>query len=156
MKKLNLILGILIGFTILSCSSDNDSNDPESTMSELLIQGSPWTFDHYEMVNIIDAGNSNFTQTDIENDVNLRENGITLTFNQNGICLVTIPNYGTDNWNWEIANSNQLKLTFEGAYTNIFENLNVSSNQLIFEGQSVSYDVSVQYEVMHYGKYYYK
>ena len=59
MKKLNLFIGLLIGLMIFSCSSDNN-DEPQLTVEELLVQGSPWTFDHYEMINIIDLGNSNY------------------------------------------------------------------------------------------------
>ncbi|NCO64935.1 MAG: hypothetical protein COZ17_13945 [Flavobacteriaceae bacterium CG_4_10_14_3_um_filter_33_47] len=155
MKKQNLLLAIIIGFLSLACSSDNN-DEPQLSIKDLLTQGSPWTFNHYEMINIIDAGSSNFTQTDIQNDVNSRENGTVITFNQNGTGSVFIPNEGTDNWDWEIINGNQLKLTFDGINSDILENLNVSSNQLIIETESVSYDEDVQYEVLHNGKYYYE
>ena len=156
MKKLNLLLGILIGLTILSCSTDEKNDNPELSMAELLIQNSPWAFDHYELINIIDAGNSDFTQTDIENDVNSRENSTILTFNQNGIGFVSISGGGTVNWNWEIINGNQLKLIHNEANSSILENLSVSSTQLIFDVESVTYDQNVHYEVLHNGKYFYE
>jgi hypothetical protein len=39
MKKLNLIIGILIGLTILSCSSDNDNGNQTDIAGELIVNG---------------------------------------------------------------------------------------------------------------------
>jgi hypothetical protein len=155
MKKLNLVLGILIGLMIFSCSSDSN-DEPQLTLEELLIQGSPWTFSHYEMLNIIDAGNSSFDQADIENDINQNNNGEIVTFNNDGTGSDFIPNHGTDLWNWEIINGNQLKITFDGGNSDVIENISTTSSQMIIEIESVSYDEQAQYEVLHNGKYIYE
>lgn len=155
MKKLNLFIGLLIVLTIFSCSSDNN-DEPKLTMEELLIQGSPWTFDHYEMLNILDAGNSNYNKSDIETDINLAVNGEIIKFNSNGTGSVTLPEDGTDTWEWEIVNGNQLKLTFASGESDIIENIIFKSSKMIIEGQSVSYDDQAKYEVLHNGKYFYK
>ena len=39
MKKLNLIIGILIGLTILSCSSDDDNGNQTDIVGELIVNG---------------------------------------------------------------------------------------------------------------------
>jgi len=156
MKKLNLLLIIFIVLSILACSSD-DNNDTQFSKEELLIQNSPWTFNHYEMINIVDAGNSDFTQTDIETDINQVVSGNVLTFNSNGTGSSFTPGEGTDTWQWEIINNNQLKILFDGTTeSSTFENLNVSSSQLVIESESVSYDAVVGFEVLHYGKFFYE
>ncbi len=153
MKKLNLLLTIIIGLSILSCSSSDDH--PQLSMSELLTQNSPWTFNHYEMINIIDAGNSSFAQSDVENSINQSNSGNIVTFNEDGTGSSFLPNEGTDNWQWEIVNDNQLKLTYDSGDVEIFENISVSSSQLFIEIESVVFDEIAIYEVTHYGKYFY-
>ena len=155
MKNLNLFIRLLVGFLVLSCSSDDD-NEPQVLMEELLINGSPWTFDHYELISIIDSGNSNYTQTDIENYTDDSQNGNIVIFKSDGTGSSSLPNEGTDNWGWEIVNNNQLKLNFGSGESDILENITVTSSQMVIEEQSVSYDESVQYEVLHYGKLIYK
>ncbi|MGS2727933.1 lipocalin family protein [Psychroserpens sp. BH13MA-6] len=85
MKKLNLLLGLLIGLTILSCSSDNnDSNSNEPTI-----------IGEWVLVNqIYDGQNENLS------DCELQE---TLTFNSNG----TLISYYTDNDPCEFFTDNQ-------------------------------------------------
>ncbi len=155
MKKLNLLFGILVGLTILSCSSNDDDNS-QLAITELLIQNSPWTFSHYEMIDIINSGNSNFTQTEIENDINSRENEIILMFNQDGTGSKSKPNEYTNNWNWEVVNGNQLKVYHVTLLITTEEIISVSANQLVTEHETGSYDESVQNHVIHNGKYYYE
>ncbi len=157
MKKLNLLLSILIGLTILSCTSDDDNDSPQTSMSELLTQNSPWTFNHFEMINIIDSGNSNFTQQDIETNINQEVNGQTVGFNSDGTGYTTIQGNVESNWEWEIVNGNQLKIIFDLANneTEVYENFSVSSTELVLDYQAVSYDENAMYEVLHYGKYFY-
>ena len=68
MKKLNLLIRILIGITILSCSSD-DSNNNQQTLSEMLINSSPWIFSSYDFIEVTeDNGTPNaLTEMEIEN-----------------------------------------------------------------------------------------
>jgi hypothetical protein len=152
MKKLNLLLILFIGVIIFSCSSDDNE---QLTVKELLIQGSPWIFSKYEMIKIIDAGNSNFTKSELENDVNIQLKGSVLIFNQNGTYSVSYPNEGIETWNWKIINDNELKLIFDSGNSKIYKIFNVTTNQLIIEIPNVLYDQDVRYEVSHYGKAFY-
>ncbi len=154
MRKLKLFAGLLICILLLNaCSSDDDNN--QHTIDELLTANSPWTFNYYEMINIIDAGNSSFTQEDIENETNISNSDVTVTFNEDGSGSSFTPGEGTDSWDWEIINNNQLKIIFDGGETSIFENFNVTSSQLTIETESVSFDPVAIFEVSHYGKFYY-
>jgi hypothetical protein len=159
MKKLNLLLGIIIGLTILSCSSDDNNDNEELSMSELLTQNSPWTFDHYEMLSILDSGNSDLTQTEIENETDIAYAGQVLTFNSDGTGNATFPSDQEDDneiWQWQIINENQLQLTFDGGQTSILENITVSNSQLTIQIESVTYDEDVTYEVLHLGNFFYE
>lgn len=161
MKKLNLLIGLLIGFMILSCSSDDSNNNddpPQSTigvMEVLLVQGSPWTFDHYEMISIIDGGNSTLTQQEIEAQTNQDLSGNQISFFQNGTGFTSVNGAIESNWEWEIINQNQLKITYSGNDFEIMDNLTVSSNELRVEYVGVTYDLDTDYEVLHNGTYFY-
>jgi hypothetical protein len=157
MKKLNLFFTILFITLIFSCSSD-DNNATELSITELLVQNSPWTFNHYKLINIIDSGNSDFTQADIENDINQNVGGNVLTFDEDGSGSSFLPEEGTDTWQWEIINSNQLKITYDGGNgeSDTFENISVSTSQFTVESESVSFDEVALFEVLHYGKFFYE
>ncbi|MBO6881333.1 lipocalin family protein [Winogradskyella sp.] len=119
MKKLNLLLGLLIGLTILSCSSDdNDSNTNEPTI-----------IGEWILVNqIYDGQNENLS------DCELQE---TLTFNSNG----TLISYYTDNDPCEFftetqqyeLNENELKIIFGQNSDFRFNVLTLSATELIIE-----------------------
>jgi len=140
--------------TFFSCSSDDDT---VLSKEEILVQNSPWTFNHYEMINIIDAGNSDFTQTDIESDINQVVSGTILIFNSDRTGSTFTPGEGTDTWDWEILNDADLKISYDGTTdSDTFENLSITSSQLIIEAESVSFDEVALFEVLHYGKYFYE
>ncbi|GHA51716.1 hypothetical protein GCM10007103_35200 [Salinimicrobium marinum] len=86
MKKIHLPVTILIALLFFSCSSDDDS--PHLSQSELLVENRPWIFNHYEVIEIIDAGHSEITRQFIVEDMNFYAAGLTLSFNQNGTLFI--------------------------------------------------------------------
>ncbi|WP_296384595.1 lipocalin family protein [Winogradskyella sp.] len=119
MKKLNLLLVVLIGITILSCSTDdNNSNSDEPTI-----------IGEWILVNQIYDG-----QNEDLSDCELQE---TLTFNSNGALI----SYYTDNDPCEFFTENQ-SFTLNGTELTIlfgqnsnfkFNVLTLSSTELIIE-----------------------
>ncbi|MDG4716190.1 lipocalin family protein [Winogradskyella marincola] len=119
MKKLNLLLGILIGLAILSCSSnDNDSSPNEPTI-----------LGEWILVNqIYDGQNENLS------DCELQE---TLTFNSNG----TLISYYTDNEPCEFftetqqyeLNGTELKILFGQNSDFRFNILTLTATELSIE-----------------------
>ncbi len=109
------------------------------------------------MTNIIDLGNSNLTQQDIETNINQEVAGQTVSFNENGTGFASIQGTVESNWEWEIVNGNQLKIIFDVTYNEfeIYENFSVTSTELVLDYEAVTYDENAMYEVLHYGKYYY-
>ena len=98
MKKLNLLLGILIGMIVLSCSSDdNDSNSNEPTIIGKWI-----------LVNQIYNGeNENLSDCQLQH---------TLTFNTNGTLISYYSDYDpceffTETQQYEL-NGDELKILF--------------------------------------------
>ena len=156
MKKLNLLIGILIGLTILSCSSND--NDSQLSTEELLIQGSPWAFNHYEVTNILDIGNSSYTELEIENDTNQALEGGILTFNNDGAVSDFFPNNNGPEftWDWEIINGSQLKIASANGSSETI-NIVVTSSQLITESEEgYTYDEQADYDILHSGKVFYQ
>ena len=61
MKKLNLLIGILIGLTILSCSSDDDNeNETPQTDSEFTINGTEYSIPNGFIISEFDGANNGF------------------------------------------------------------------------------------------------
>ncbi len=149
MKKIILFFLVTL---FISCNSDDNS---EPSTINLLTENSPWIFDHYQMLNIVDAGSSVITQQEIENDINSSLNGLSLTFNQDGSGFTSSVGEPNENWDWEIMSNNQLKIIYVGGEFEIFNNLNVTSTLLKMELESVTYDSNANYEVSHYGIYYF-
>ncbi len=59
MKKLNLFIGILIGLTIFSCSSDDDNqNGNPQTESEFIINGSDYSITNGFIISAFDGTNN--------------------------------------------------------------------------------------------------
>ncbi len=156
MKNLTIFY-LLISLVLTSCSSDN-SNDNQQSITDLIVQNSPWTFNHYQLLDIVDAGNSTMTQQEIENDVDTSLIDYTLTFNQDGSGNTYLPNEGTETWQWEILTNNQLKITYDNSNgeNDIYNNLNVTSSELTIEYQSVTFDSNATYEVLHNGIFYFE
>lgn len=119
MKKLNLLLGILIGLTILSCSSDNN----DSSSSEPTIMG------EWILVNqIYDGQNENLS------DCELQE---TLTFSSNGTLISYYTDYDpceffTETQQYEL-NGDELKILFGQNSDFRFNILTLSTTQLSIE-----------------------
>ncbi|UKM65052.1 hypothetical protein GSB9_01614 [Flavobacteriaceae bacterium GSB9] len=155
MKKLKVFIGFLIGFVIFSCSSESNDQSQQLAKEELLVQGSPWTFEHYKMINLIDAGNSTMTQQEIETKTNLDVSGNQISFSQNGTGFTSINGNTESIWEWEIIKQNQLKIIFCEDEFEIYDNLTVSSNELMIVYEAATYDPDAEYEVLHNGKYFY-
>jgi hypothetical protein len=151
MKKTLLIIGILSGIIFISCSSEDNINE-----SELLTQKSPWTYNYYEMLNFTEKGNSDYTKEDAENNENQSNNGRTLSFNNDGTGSTSIPNGQLSEFNWEIYDQDQLKLTFNNGSSNTAKILKISSAQLVIQVQEASYDNIADFLVLHEGKIFYK
>lgn len=115
MKKLHILIGLFIGLTILSCSSDDDSNSNEPTI-----------IGEWILVNqIFNGQNENLSECELQE---------TLTFNSNG----TLISYYTDNDPCEFftetqqyeLNETELKILFGQNSDFRFFVLNLTATQL--------------------------
>ena len=130
MKKLNLILTILIGLSILSCSSDDNDNTQTETeliigiwkpVSELQVVDGVQETDSYtcgEVTSFTFLQNGNYTFTSFQQD-------------DNNDCIEQ--NEYIISGTWEKLQANQYKLT-----TN-FENINTSEIQTEIETKEITF-----------------
>ena len=91
MKKISLmVISIFLLVVLIACQSD-DENIKSST-ERILVENSPWTFNRFELINIIDPGDGNFTKEDVENFYNTYSKGSEVTYYENGSGLITLQN----------------------------------------------------------------
>lgn len=124
MKKLNLIFGILIGVTILSCSSDDDSSKQQTiSANESTIIGK-WI-----LVNQIYNGqNENLSSCELQE---------TLTFNSNGTLISYYTDHDpcdffTENQQFEL-DGNELKILFGENSDFRYNVMNLNATELSFK-----------------------
>ncbi len=131
MKRLFLIF-TLATFT-MSCSSDDDVADfPESqTQTEILVNGSPWTFNHAE-VESVQRNDLNLTNEELKN---LSENAVApeFIFNSNGTVLLSA-NGNEFTAEFALINSNMKLIAPDGSE---FELKSVTINQSEFSYEQV-------------------
>jgi len=103
MKKLNLLLALLLGFTILSCSSDDDTNDNENLEKQLV----------------------QIKYQDLSNNQNQYVSNITYDTNGNIVEM--------NNENGQITNSYSYNSLNHLVHQEYFEYVNSTSNDLDFK-----------------------
>lgn len=155
MKKLNSVFSLVFAIMLFtSCSSDDNNTDAvgEVQLEEAMVQNGPWTFHHYEMINLVNAGNSTMTQVQIEGDMNLQQEGLTLVFNANGTGETVFEDEEGESWTWSIENGNDLKILYDDTVSDTYSNLSIINGKLKMEAESVTYDSTANLEVFHYGR----
>jgi len=154
MRKITLVAGLLFGLVLFnSCSSDDDTADvvAEVQLEDVMVQNSPWTFNHYELINVVNAGTSTMTPAEIESDMNLQLAGFTLIFNQDGTGETVIEGEEGESWTWVIENGDDLRIVYPGNFSDEYLNLSLLNSQLKMESESITYDSTANFEVLHYG-----
>ena len=137
MKKISLeVISVFLLVVLIACQSD-DENIKSST-ERILVENSPWSFNRYELINIIDPGDGNFTKEDVENFYNTYNDGSQVNYYENGSGLITLKNGETNEWLWRITNNNEMEITIDINNVNIFK-FNVSITELILESRNEGY-----------------
>ncbi|MDR6968877.1 hypothetical protein J2X31_002903 [Flavobacterium arsenatis] len=154
MRKIRLVASLLFGLVLFnSCSNDDDTADvvAEVQLEDVMVQNSPWTFSHYELINVVNAGTSAMTPAEIESDMNLQLAGFTLIFNQDGTGETAIEGEESESWTWVIENEDNLRIVYAGNFSDEYFNLSLLNSQLKMEAESVTHDSAANLEVLHYG-----
>lgn len=154
MKTKNaLIYFSLILFTF-SCSTEKEEPEPQLSVEQVMVAKSPWTFDHYEILEI-DYANSSFDENDIYDDMESRYEGHQLTFNEDGTGFNTSGEVGKQTWNWKVENDTLILIQENSEDARVKIN-KASDSELILKVQSSTYDSKENVRVYHTGNFYYK
>ena len=147
---------VIIGL-MTSCSKlveELKANEPDT--KSILVEESPWLFSDYEISVIEDDDGSGLSSQEIEDDMNLYSTGISFTFNTDGTGFIEIPGQGSENWVWTLTDD-RLK-TVSDTQTDRYTFFSADRNQFTFESRTTTIHLkdSVQYNVTHVGKYFFK
>ena len=152
-----LIIALL--FTLTSCKSDDDSSEMNANLTneELLIQGSPWTFDRYVLIQIVRDDGLNLTESEIVSMTEMDHVGEQVTYRSNFTGIARLSNGQTNSFNWIITPQGKLELTFQGG-PGIEYPFDVTGTELLIEAEAIIPDPidPLNSSLVHYGRYYYK
>lgn len=139
---------------VVFSSCEIEEETPALSNSEFLVQQSPWNFKTYELIDILDIGDSMLTIQQIENEITNELTGVELSFYADGTGFSN--NLGEDDseFIWQILDDNQLRLDFTtDGFEDIelYENLLVSFNELRISSDGATFDSEVDFNVLHFG-----
>ena len=118
MKKTNLVLSLFIGFTILSCSSDDDSTSDSINENQMIIGEWKITSETVDGVETV-YGNCGGDVLNISENGDFNDYGL---FENNGNCDID----GTENGTWTVEND-VLILDFEESLGLEIENWKINT-----------------------------
>ena len=132
-----LILGLI---TLLSCSNDTDDIEQDSRV-RILVENSPWAFQDYKLISVIERNNSKLTEEELENFIEKSITGATLSFNADGTGQSKSGTSDvTNTWTWTL-NKNEIQSIWdnpEGTMTT-WTNVEISSTQFKFEEDALNF-----------------
>ena len=143
---------------IYSCSKDDDEvvdeeqeEIVEPTREELLVINSPWTFTSYEVMEVTSTTNENITDEDINNFTTNLLAGFTMDFSEDGTLIIDHPLSGEISRTWVIFNDDII-FDSESNTPQIWQNIEVSENNMSMETTLFSIFEDTFDSVEHYGK----
>ncbi len=89
MKKLNLLLGILVGLTIFACSSNDDSTEETENTVKLYKKSEVYSNGNLTFDKTINYNSDNKIQSIITNDYGYKTESITANYSGNSILNIT-------------------------------------------------------------------
>ena len=158
MKKILILSITLITLTVLGSCSVEELFEEEATDSERLVAESPYTFDSYELYLVDDKGESDFTDEEVEADMNRYLQGARFTFKENGEGSVFNPEDGDRPFSWSLSNGTLTTTTSASGETNTYPDFKVGNSEINFSGRigTLHFRDSVSYTIIHTGNYIFK
>lgn len=142
MKRLTKYLIVILAFGFLiSCDSDENQNSTEN--SQLLVSQSPWGFNRFEVIEILDNDDYDIQVADITSKQNQRFDGQVIRFNSDGTGTTNNPL----EFNWKF-NGSKLVIT-NGYIYNLNYDLTISDSDLILSSNSFAF----QYQDLNSGRF---
>ena len=145
-----LILGII---TLFSCSNDND--DEQDSRINILVENSPWAYQDYKLIAVIERNNSTLTEEELENFIDETTTGSTIMFNADGTAMAKSGTSDiTNTWTYTL-NKNEILSIWDDPKGTIatFKNVEISSTQLRFEEDALNFIDDEGNNIKWYGTY---
>ena len=162
-KALLVLCFFGLQLSTISCSSDNESDDPmideemmESTPTEgdIVVQGSPWIYDFYELLEVIDRGQSQLTDAELIADVDMEFSDVEIVFFASGAGSETGFDGPPSTFNWRLGSGGEIEFTDQ--FGNLIEPPGefevVNDDSISFEFELITLDQEIDFEVVHRGK----
>ena len=158
MKKIPILCITLVTLAMLGSCSVEKLFEEEATDSERLVAESPYSFDSYELYLVDDKGESDFTDDEVEADMNRYLKGAKFTFKENGEGSIFNSEDGNIPFTWSLANSTMTTITIESGETNTYPDFKVGNSEINFTGRigTLHFRDSVSYTIIHTGNYIFK
>jgi len=153
MKTCVLSILLLSLIALFSCSEDSDDIEQDNRM-QLLIENSPWAFQDYSLISIIERNNSALTEEELEKFIEKTITGSTLSFQADGTGFSKSGTSDvTNNWSWTL-NKNEVQSIWDtnGRITT-WRNVEISSTRLRFESESLNFIDEEGNNIQWYGYY---
>ena len=156
----------LLSISIISCSSSSD-DDPEDilmpdtvdelTEADVVVAGSPWIFDRYELLEVRDRGTSVLTDDDLVMEMESLYADVEIVFRESGTGTETGFDNAPSTFNWILAANG--KVMFVDQLGNPLQGpgiFKVEEENISFEFESTVFDEEVNGDIIIYGKVYLK
>lgn len=153
MKTIKFLMLITTFCLINACSKDSDSKTEIST-EELLIENSPWVFNHYELSEILEGDITDIEL--LENDTKTGYNNLEFNFYKNGKATLQYPNSALSPFDWVISNNNLLGTPdpdFDGPF--LLKNISVSKSEFSFQLNDYFFNIDTYVTTTHTGTFYF-
>ena len=153
--------GLLL--STVSCSSDDKSDDSiddeemmdsTPTQGDIVVEGSPWVYDYYELIEVIDRGDSQLTDADLISDIDMEFSDVEIFFFASGGGSETGFDGPPSTFNWRLGSNGEIEFTDQ--FGNLIEPPGefevVDDNSISFEFELITPDQEIDFEVVHRGK----
>ena len=143
-----------------SCSTDSSDDQMEDetmenapTEGDIVVGGSPWIYDTYDLIEVTDRGNSELTDQDLIDATNMLFDGAEVNFFPTGLGTETGLDMAPSSFFWELDARGMVVFT-DGLGNSIeppgeFE---VLDNSISFELELTTLDSEIDFPVAHRGK----
>jgi len=101
-----IVLILLLG----SCSESEDLNEEVKieTNSDILTSKSPWQFERFTLIRIMEKENDTITEENVMKIVNDSYKGLALNFKKDGTGFTVFPGDDDHNWTWSFNRQDEI------------------------------------------------
>ena len=128
----------------------------EGTLTEgdIVVQGSPWIYDFYELLEVIERGDSQLTDEDLIADIDMEFSDVEIIFFASGGGSETGFDGPPSTFMWRLGSEGEIEFTDQ--FGNPIEPPGAfeveDENSISFEFELMTLDQEIDFEVIHRGK----